>query len=125
MSHKVPLDALLLVVRDGDERGWDAEFDRLWSEQQGQMDMLTTSIQETGIRLPILIGSDGRVWDGHHRLAAAHRLGMAEVPIQWSAEDDDPTSSNTYSSGPESDTSPGHVNGPNTSSSTSKGDDRD
>lgn len=86
MSHLVPLDALLSVVRDGDEHGWDVEFNELWQTQTPYMDMLATSIQETGINTPILIGSDGRVWDGHHRLAVAHQLGLPEVPIEWIGE---------------------------------------
>lgn len=89
MSHTVPLDSLLAVVRDGDEHGWQVEFDRLWETQQGYMDMLATSVQEAGIHMPILIGSDGRVWDGHHRLAVAHKLGLSEVPIEWAGEADD------------------------------------
>lgn len=88
MSRHVPLAALLQVVRDGDEHGWSVEFDRLWSEQQGYMDMLATSIQQDGIRMPILIGSDGRVWDGHHRLAVADRLGLEAVPVEWAGEPD-------------------------------------
>jgi hypothetical protein len=89
MSHLVPLDALLAVVRDGDEHGWQVEFDQLWQTQQPYMDRLATSIQETGIHMPILIGSDGRVWDGHHRLGVAHKLGLAEVPIEWAGEVDE------------------------------------
>lgn len=84
----VPLEALLKVVRDGDEHGWQTEFDQLWSEQEPYMDMLATSIQETGIHMPILIGTDGRVWDGHHRLAAAHKLGLETVPIEWAGDHD-------------------------------------
>jgi hypothetical protein len=97
----VPLDALLQVVRDGDEHGWQTEFDRLWSDpvQIGHMNMLATSIQESGIRSPILIGTDGRVWDGHHRLAVAHKLGLEAVPIEWAGEPDneptDPQEGNT------------------------------
>jgi ParB-like chromosome segregation protein Spo0J len=40
------------------------------------------SIEKTGIREPILLGNDGRVWDGHHRITAAHQLGIEEVPIK-------------------------------------------
>lgn len=78
----LPLAAVLAGWKDGDERGWQAEFDYLWSEHTGRMDMLTTSIQETGIREPIHLGSDGRVWDGHHRLAAADRLALSHVPVR-------------------------------------------
>lgn len=83
MAHMVPLEALLKVVRDGDEVGWDVELGELWEARTDYLDILATSIQETGIQTPILIGSDGRVWDGHHRLAVAQKLGLSEVPIEW------------------------------------------
>lgn len=81
MADLLPLDVLLRDYRDGDEHGWQTEFDWLDTHHADRMDMLTTSIQETGIREPILLGSDGRVWDGHHRIAVAHRLGIAVVPV--------------------------------------------
>lgn len=31
---------------------------------------------------PVLLGPDGRVWDGHHRIVAARRLGFAWVPLE-------------------------------------------
>lgn len=31
-----------------------------------------------GVRL----GSDGRVWDGHHRIVAARRLGFDTIPVE-------------------------------------------
>lgn len=86
VTRTVPLYALLSVVRDGDEIGWDVEFNELWQTHADRLDMLATSIQETGIRVPILIGADGRVWDGHHRLAVAEALGLSEVPIVWAGE---------------------------------------
>lgn len=30
---------------------------------------------------PILLGSDGRVWDGHHRLCIARELGIERVLV--------------------------------------------
>jgi hypothetical protein len=61
---------------------WDEELAEL-EEGRGVtgMDMLRTSIQETGMKNPILLGNDGRVWDGHHRIAAARSLGIREVPV--------------------------------------------
>lgn len=79
----VRLSSLLEVFRDGDERGWAAEFDFLWSEHRERMDELAASIQADGIHTPILLGSDGRVWDGHHRLAVAHQLGVEFVPVEF------------------------------------------
>lgn len=42
---------------------------------------MLASIQEFGFKIPILIRSSGEVVDGHLRLKAAQRLGMAEVPV--------------------------------------------
>lgn len=77
------LSALLRDYRDGDEHGWAAEFDFLASEHAAKLDLLSTSVQEVGIQVPILLGNDGRVWDGHHRLAVASRLGIATVPVRF------------------------------------------
>src|SRR5690606_15690221 len=90
LVHVVPLEALLSVVRDGDEHGWQTEFELLWSApaQTAAMDIRAAPSQEEGVRVPILIGTDGRVWDGHHRLAVAHRLGLPEVPIEWAGSAD-------------------------------------
>lgn len=30
----------------------------------------------------ICLGNDGRVWDGHHRIVAARRLGFSDVPLE-------------------------------------------
>lgn len=84
--REVPLAAVLSIYADGDEIGWHAEFERLWREQQSYMDMLAASIQATGMHMPILLGSDGRVWDGHHRLAVAQRLGLETVPVEFSEQ---------------------------------------
>lgn len=81
VSELMPLADLMRDYRDGDEIGWQAEFDWLDSNRAGPIDLLTTSIQKVGIRSPILLGDDGRVWDGHHRIAVAHRLGLESVPV--------------------------------------------
>lgn len=78
----MPLDDVLANYRDGDEHGWQEEFDWLWAREPGYMDRLATSIQEMGMREPILLGNDGRVWDGHHRLAIAQAIGYTPVPVR-------------------------------------------
>lgn len=30
----------------------------------------------------VCLGNDGRIWDGHHRIVAARRLGFTEIPIE-------------------------------------------
>lgn len=47
-----------------------------------RLDELATSIQAEGIREPVLLGNDGRVWDGHHRIVVAMRLGIESVPVE-------------------------------------------
>lgn len=66
---------------DGDERGWAAEFDFLRRDHASRIDDLAASIRQDGITTPIVLGNDGRVWDGHHRLCVAEALGLAQVPV--------------------------------------------
>jgi hypothetical protein len=42
---------------------------------------LKASIARRGIVMPLLITEDGRVVDGHRRLACARELGIADVPV--------------------------------------------
>src|SRR4051812_32708605 len=39
------------------------------------------SIREFGFKIPVLARSNGEVVDGHLRLKAANKLGIAEVPV--------------------------------------------
>lgn len=80
-----PMDLALLLTefRDGDEHGWDVEFEYLRTHHGSKIRDLIGSVLRTGIRRPILIGDDGRVWDGHHRLYAAHTLGFKQVPVEY------------------------------------------
>lgn len=34
------------------------------------------------VEQPICLGDDGRVWDGHHRVVAARRLGFPTIRIE-------------------------------------------
>src|SRR5438552_15796428 len=45
------------------------------------VDHMCGSIREFGFKIPCLVRSDGEVVDGHLRLKAARKLGMAEVPV--------------------------------------------
>lgn len=81
-TEYMPLAELLASYRDGDERGWPQEFAWLWTHQTIQMMRLVRGIISEPIREPIQLGYDGRVWDGHHRLAAASALGLLAVPVE-------------------------------------------
>jgi DNA modification methylase len=52
------------------------------------VDRMCASIREFGFKIPILARSDGEVVDGHLRLKAARKLGLAELPVilcdEWS-----------------------------------------
>lgn len=77
------LEDVLIGWRVGSaDWGWAAEFKDRRRNCQGRLDQLATSIQETGMREPILLGSDGRVWDGHHRICAALMLALETVPVE-------------------------------------------
>jgi ParB-like chromosome segregation protein Spo0J len=45
------------------------------------VDKVAAAIREFGFRVPIVAKSDGLVVDGHLRLKAARKLGLAEVPV--------------------------------------------
>lgn len=45
------------------------------------VDRMCASIREFGFKVPCLVRSSGEVVDGHLRLKAARKLGMAEVPV--------------------------------------------
>lgn len=79
----LPLWVVLVGYRDGDEHGWETEFADLWNREPESMAELLADIAANGIREPILLGDDWRVWDGHHRLAIAHHLDLADVPIAY------------------------------------------
>jgi hypothetical protein len=42
---------------------------------------MQASIQEFGFKIPVLATSSGELIDGHLRLKAAQKLGIAEVPV--------------------------------------------
>lgn len=77
------LDDILDRYEDGDEQGWGIEFYYLLTEHADKMRDLIDSVGRKGIEQPVLLGSDGRVWDGHHRLCAAAVLDVASVPVQF------------------------------------------
>ena len=51
------------------------------THSEAQVAEIAGSIRAFGFTNPILAGADGDVIAGHGRLAAARRLGLAEVPV--------------------------------------------
>ena len=75
MSTKIPMEIEVwpidrLVVYARNPRKNDAAVDRMCG-----------SIREFGFKIPCLVRSDGEVVDGHLRLKAARKLGIAEIPV--------------------------------------------
>lgn len=84
-TKMIRLDHLLGVYAVGSgDWPWEEECNKL--KNSSGMLALIYSIRAEGIREPILLGSDGRVWDGHHRIVAATLLGIHEVPVMFSGE---------------------------------------
>lgn len=85
-----PMSLVFLMTNfeDGDQHGWKTEFDFLRSDlgHKARLDDLKESIAEVGVIEPIILGLDGRVWDGHHRICAAFDLGIEHVPVKFSEE---------------------------------------
>jgi ParB-like chromosome segregation protein Spo0J len=57
------------------------EYARNPRKNDQAVDRVAAAIREFGFRVPIVAKSDGTIVDGHLRLKAAKKLGMAEVPI--------------------------------------------
>lgn len=89
ITRKVSVDYIMMRYKPGeDSRTWKEEL--LWMEnnQAYQLLRLARYASEYGLPSPederITLGSDGRVWDGHHRLYVATVLGIKEVEVdEW------------------------------------------
>lgn len=78
-----PLQRILAEVRCGSQDWtWDDEWADLDQRHPEKLAVLEQSIKTEGITTPLLIGSDGRLWDGHHRLRIAVRLGIPHAPVE-------------------------------------------
>jgi len=78
----VNLKHLMETYTPGDEWSWEEEFSVLEEIDHNKLRDLESSVVAVGILNPILLGADGRIWDGHHRIYVAHKLGIGEVPVE-------------------------------------------
>lgn len=46
-----------------------------------QVEKIANSIREFGFTMPVLVAEDGTIIAGHGRVLAAHKIGLAEVPV--------------------------------------------
>lgn len=102
MLERIPLETLLRFYRPGsDDWSWDDEErdlltkpclcptvagDPQWTAcgQPGHYQlMLEEYLRSVGrVEQGVCLGNDGRVWDGHHRIVAARRLGFPDIPLE-------------------------------------------
>lgn len=59
--------------------GWEWEF--VLCCRDDYFGALVEDIKANGIQAPVVLGDDGRVWDGHHRITAAVLLRLDVIPI--------------------------------------------
>lgn len=92
MTTVMRLDNLLEHYRPGSHNYWSWSSEFLFIEAQLHAEFregeFLDHVEEFGILNPIVLGDDKRVWDGHHRLYAAWKLGYEEVPVVRGAEID-------------------------------------
>lgn len=69
------------MVKPGSGLTWTHELQELWTEDRHDTLLLLQHVVGEGISEPIIIGPDGRLWDGHHRLAVALALHIT-VPAR-------------------------------------------
>lgn len=72
---------VMATVSPGSGSTWPDELNMLWTADRYDTLVLLADATQRGILEPIIIGPDGRLWDGHHRLAAALALGIT-VPAR-------------------------------------------
>ena len=79
--YTLPLDFVLDNWRPGSAHEtlvqkwtWKDEFEWIFKEDDYDKYGLLVSISRFGLKEPILLGDDWRVWDGHHRIYVCARL---------------------------------------------------
>lgn len=79
---------------------WEDERESLWRGEcahcgaiGNRQQLIIQKMQTEGwFGDPVLLGNDGRVWDGHHRLLAAVALGLEDIPVEyWKGKNADTT----------------------------------
>lgn len=89
MPSEMRLTQVLAEYEDGNDTGWPVEFAWLWMNHAEQMVELIQDVIKNGIQEPILLGPDGSIWDGHHRIAAAVALGLDTIPTTTKEDESD------------------------------------
>lgn len=82
MTNVMRVSDLLKQYTPGEDHSWEDEFEELRGRNSRALFELLTSIEQIGMVTPILLGDDGRVWDGHHRLCIAYDMRFSHVPVE-------------------------------------------
>ena len=84
--HQMPLGAVLAHWRPGwNDLTWPEAVVQVHRQEPAKMKELMASVVTDGLREPVTLGSDNRVWDGHHRIAVACRLNLPVIPVEYAA----------------------------------------
>jgi hypothetical protein len=81
----MPATEVMATVGPGDGQAWVDELHFLWTTLRHRVLDVLNSVLAEGFREPIVLGPDGRLWDGHHRLAVALALDL-EVPVTYTGQ---------------------------------------
>lgn len=82
------LQDILNDYSPGDKWFWEDEFAYLRDKHATRLYHLAVQIVRLGIQQPVLLGDDGRVWDGHHRLCIAYDFDIYDVPVEVAGDGD-------------------------------------
>jgi hypothetical protein len=65
---------------------WDDEIRDLTTRDEDHMRAFTAEVAKAGaVLVPVKLGHDGRVWDGHHRIVVASMLSLPSIPFEFVA----------------------------------------
>lgn len=69
------------------EWSWADEYADLMGRHQYTTDRIRERVAKEGIHFvdyvaPVMLGNDGRVWDGHHRICIAIEQGIPELAVE-------------------------------------------
>lgn len=87
LEHK-PLAQIITFWRPGShEWSWADEYADLMGRHAYTTDRIRDRVKEEGAGFidhaaPVMLGNDGRVWDGHHRICIAIEQGIPELAVE-------------------------------------------
>lgn len=79
------IEKFLVSVEPGDQDwswSWKSQFAWIRQYHNDRLIALLEDIQKNGLKKPLLIGPDGRLWDGHHRILCLYLLMYDYVPVE-------------------------------------------